>query len=641
MHPKPPVTRTARSGRLRHQAIRLKSLLAVGAISVGFAGAALIVAGPASADPAPQFVQVGSDTTENMMDYFAGQAGGGTLGSYDAVNPLTQIAGENITGGPALGGGAQELCSFTRPNGSGQGFKSLDLSYNPGTSLTTGLANNPQPGCIALSRSSGGAGSVASTGPGSSETSAPFGNFVYIPFGIDAVTYATGPTSATSVTTQCAQGTTGCTGVQNGIGTITFTAGPTSISQSADFSVSQLQTLYGSCSSVTVGGTTYNPVGTSFAFTATSASPAVFTASGSSYTAGTGVVLSGSSLPGGFTAGTQYFVVSPSGTSFELAATPGGTAINSSSAGSGTVTGPGNIDLYAPQNGSGTLSFWETTMGVSGVQPCWHQTIIAGPAAGIQVEEHDGSALASDPNGIAPISIAKWIGMSNGVIVPDVRHGDVLQSITVSGTPVAPISGGSMNVSGCLTGTHFVQSACFPVTREVFNVVDYYEVTNTAPTLQSASPAGPAYSFTATNGNGTSPAVFTASGTNYSNGQEVTLVGSSLPGGFFTNTNYYVTAATATTFELTSTPDPGTLSPASAPIASTSTGSGGVTDNPAYSPILAGLLAGSGSSLCTSSFTIENLGFGAIPSSNSAFTDPCGSTATSLRVQMNNSSAAG
>lgn len=75
----------------------------------------------------------------------------------------------------------------------------------------------------------------------------------------------------------------------------------------------------------------------SYAFTATDASPAVFTVSGSAPANGTPVQLQGSSLPGGFTAGVTYYVVSSSGSTFELAATSGGSAINSTSTGSGTA----------------------------------------------------------------------------------------------------------------------------------------------------------------------------------------------------------------------------------------------------------------------------------------------------------------
>lgn len=81
----------------------------------------------------------------------------------------------------------------------------------------------------------------------------------------------------------------------------------------------------------------------SYRFSATDASPAVFTAPGSSYANGEPVALAAfagnaaTTLPGGFSALTEYFVVDASTDTFSLAATSGGSAINSTSAGSGTV----------------------------------------------------------------------------------------------------------------------------------------------------------------------------------------------------------------------------------------------------------------------------------------------------------------
>jgi hypothetical protein len=86
------------------------------------------------------------------------------------------------------------------------------------------------------------------------------------------------------------------------------------------------------------GGTCLIPPPPTFAFTATHASPCVFTAATTAYTAGMIVILSGTSLPAGFTAGTQYYVVSPSTDTFELSATSGGTGIASTSTGSGNVS---------------------------------------------------------------------------------------------------------------------------------------------------------------------------------------------------------------------------------------------------------------------------------------------------------------
>jgi len=60
---------------------------------------------------------------------------------------------------------------------------------------------------------------------------------------------------------------------------------------------------------------------------------------GHGFAAGTPVVLSTTgALPTGLTAGTTYYVVAPTTDAFSLAATPGGSAIATSSAGSGTHT---------------------------------------------------------------------------------------------------------------------------------------------------------------------------------------------------------------------------------------------------------------------------------------------------------------
>src|SRR5215472_12800025 len=416
MSPKPPTTGTGRSRWFGRGTTRLKSLAVVGTVTLGFAGAAFAAAGPASADPTFQFVQVGSDTIQFTMDAFANTVGGGIIGEYDAVNPLTTTPGETIT--PQLAGAsasAYTSCSFTRPNGSGGGFKAMAYAYTVGSGAgTTTLGQSgtpPQANCISMSRSSSAPGSVSSaTGtPGSLLSS---GNFVYVPFAIDAVTYATGPITALSETTLCVASTTGCTNVTNGFGSITFTTTPSTIPQGMNLTVAQLQTLYNTCQPLTVGGTTLNP-GTSFSSTSTAANPAVFTATGSNLTANQEVTLSGG-VPAGFTAGTPYFVVAPTANTFELAATSGGTAIAATATGTATVQTIGNIDLYAPQNGSGTLAFWQNTMGVSAPQACWHQTIVGGPAIGVPVEEHDGSALASDPNGIAPLSIARFVAAKSG-----------------------------------------------------------------------------------------------------------------------------------------------------------------------------------------------------------------------------------
>jgi hypothetical protein len=101
--------------------------------------------------------------------------------------------------------------------------------------------------------------------------------------------------------------------------------------------------LWSASTSGTFAGMGSNSNGaTPFAYTATLASPSVFTAPGSSYSNGTTVVLfpgAGTTTPTGFTVGTVYFVVSASGATFQLSATSGGSGINASAAGSGIVQG--------------------------------------------------------------------------------------------------------------------------------------------------------------------------------------------------------------------------------------------------------------------------------------------------------------
>jgi hypothetical protein len=217
---------------------------------------------------------------------------------------------------------------------------------------------------------------------------------VYIPFALDAVAGATGPASAVSGTTiECTVANdANCT---NGFDT-NYTVPATNIAQASMFTTAELHTLY-NC----VPGTT---------------SPNDF------------VTVNG----------VNYF---PNG---DAASGPTGQTNQ-------------NIDLYAPQSGSGTLKFWASKLTFSATAPpsCVHQQIVSGPAAGLTVEEHDGTAYASDPNGYGPFSIAQWLAQKNGI--DDRRHQAVLQNIDGT-TP--------LNASGKL-------NTSFTFTREVYNVMQY------------------------------------------------------------------------------------------------------------------------------------------------------------------------
>ena len=143
---------------------------------------------------------------------------------------------------------------------------------------------------------------------------------------------------------------------------------------------------------------------------------------------------------------------------------------------SGSFTSTKTVDLYVPQPNSGTRNFWLQTMDggtVPNPLPAWvFDHIQAGPNATQPVEEHDGTAVSTDPNGLGPFSISQWISQSKtGFGHNDRRASAVLlpMAATTGGTVQQPITaGGVLNTS-------------FPVTRNVFNVVEFDRVSDTHP----------------------------------------------------------------------------------------------------------------------------------------------------------------
>ena len=131
-------------------------------VGMGLVGALAFTASPAMADPsgAPTFrtlAGVGSDTTEGVMNGMSEVVVNGTtklIGSYDAFGSATIQTKANCA-------------AINRPAGSGAGVTALVASQD--------AAN----GCIDFARSSS---NNAATFPGK--------NLTYIPFAVDAVTYA-------------------------------------------------------------------------------------------------------------------------------------------------------------------------------------------------------------------------------------------------------------------------------------------------------------------------------------------------------------------------------------------------------------------------------------------------------------------
>ncbi len=129
----------------------------------------------------------------------------------------------------------------------------------------------------------------------------------------------------------------------------------------------------------------------------------------------------------------------------------------------GTVTDATHqpVHLYVPQAGSGTRNFWlgQMTLPTSGALPAWvHDTIVGTTTI---VQEHDGSAYATDPIGFGPFSIAQWVSQRNGH--NDRRHDAVLHNLN----GVTPLTGTSLN-------------SAYPIKREVYNVVLFSRVTSVA-----------------------------------------------------------------------------------------------------------------------------------------------------------------
>ncbi|MEU6321151.1 substrate-binding domain-containing protein [Streptomyces sp. NPDC047009] len=146
-----------------------KRMAAVTAVGIAGLLTGAIGAQQASADPSGtptyrQLAGVGSDTTQDVMNAMAGQItinGTKVLGSYNAVG-TAQIT----TKDPATKPG----CTLARPNGSGAGRTALlnSLQANGGAG----------DGCVDFARSS--SLNLAAASPG----------LTYVPFAVDAVTYA-------------------------------------------------------------------------------------------------------------------------------------------------------------------------------------------------------------------------------------------------------------------------------------------------------------------------------------------------------------------------------------------------------------------------------------------------------------------
>jgi hypothetical protein len=154
----------------------------------------------------------------------------------------------------------------------------------------------------------------------------------------------------------------------------------------------------------------YAPGGGFAGVSATDATPAVFSLqSGQSIANGTKVMLSGGTIPTGFSSLLEYYVVSSSSNTFELALTAGGTGVASTSTGSGmTVSQTGQ--WYAPDTFGGLSSTtytpvagdqWALPFFISGgvVTLCaWGmQTVAAGTSVSVFAAIYDDHQYSGYP----------------------------------------------------------------------------------------------------------------------------------------------------------------------------------------------------------------------------------------------------
>jgi hypothetical protein len=198
------------------------------------------------------------------------------------------------------------------------------------------------------------------------------------------------------------------------------------------------------------GGTCLIPPPPTFAFTATHASPCVFTAATTAYTAGMIVILSGTSLPGGFTAGTQYYIVSPSTDTFELSATSGGTGIAS------TSTGSGNVSAYYRISSTLKIPSGVSVKGPAVAPPAKYRS------AGVPTPPQIRVAASSDLNAV--ISDTAW---TSSATTPAASGGILISGLVVDGNSA---NGGTSTTGGAGHGIVLMGAANSIVNCGVQNV---------------------------------------------------------------------------------------------------------------------------------------------------------------------------
>lgn len=254
-------------------------------------------------------------------------------------------------------------------------------------------------------------------------------------------------------------------------------------------------------SSVAASGTFVPPLGPC---TISDASPAVIGFAGHGLTAGDAVVFSvssGGSLPTGLVAGTTYYVIASglTATAFEVSATPGGAAVNTSTAGSGTFSLVSEHILFVSSATSSHfyfVSMRNQDAGDQSVLRVYRKVLSTGPFDVLYESQFSNQQL---PQVYSPLGQVSGAGMAAIPVEAAIAGGLQFALSQIAATP--PVSGITVTIA----------------TPAVFTLANH------------GLNAGEAVSFTTTG---------------------------ALPTGLTAGTTYYASAAslTANTFEVSDTP---------------------------------------------------------------------------------------
>ena len=117
------------------------------------------------------------------------------------------------------------------------------------------------------------------------------------------------------------------------------------------------------------------------------------------------------------------------------------------------------IRAYIPQAGSGTRSFWIGQVKISETE-ITNQSVPAKDVTptGLSVQEHDGTAVATDPYALVGFSISQWVAQTNGV-APKRTAGAILRSI------------GGLEPTVVTDGVYATAPTWSAIKRAVYNIV--------------------------------------------------------------------------------------------------------------------------------------------------------------------------